>query len=162
MTADPWTPEEIDYVERVNAMREERPDFAASRAIATIRALQRQCSEVRAEMERYAYERNVLFAEITELKTPSGYWTADGDSVEFEHLGSNDYAVDAEGLERYMNQFYPDEGEEVTFTPFHQLPDEQYIVRWLPDPEDPDMRRVRLERVEQSQHPIGDLREEEV
>jgi hypothetical protein len=139
MTAEPWTPNEIDYVERVNAMREERPDFAACRALATIRALQ---------------------AEIAELKTPSGYCDGEGETIWKPDSHGFDPATTVSDLEDMLYQELVDDGDTFTFTPYRNLPPETYIVRWVPDPDDPYIQRVKLERVEQSQHPIGDLREE--
>lgn len=101
-------------------------------------------------------------AEITELKTPSGYWGADGDPLCYED-GTTFSGSPVESfaeLERWATQCLFDDGARIVARPYRAMPEETYIVRWVPDEEDPDMRRVRLDRVEQSQHPIGDLREE--
>lgn len=102
-----------------------------------------------------------LQAEITELKTPSGYATVDGEPYQYENGESLVPVRSFAELERAATQYLLDDGEQFKTRPYRAMPEETYIVRWVPDEEDPDMRRVRLERAEQSQHPIGDLREEE-
>lgn len=99
-------------------------------------------------------------AEIAELKTPSGYWDVDGEPLCYED-GTTFSGSPVESfaeLERWATQCLFDDGERIVARPYRAMRPEKYIVRWVGEKGE---ERVKLERAEQSQHPIGDLREEE-
>lgn len=89
-----------------------------------------------------------LQAEIRELKTPTGYWSQDGDPLCYDD-GEDGAPVETfEDFERWATQRLPDDGERIVARAYKHMPEQTYIVRWVPDAADPDMRRVQLERVE--------------
>ncbi len=90
-----------------------------------------------------------LQSEIAELQTPSGYWDDDGETIWKPDGHGFDPVTTIAGLEEMLYQEIVDDGDPITFTPYHALPKEKYVIRWVPDPDDPDMQRVKLERVEE-------------
>lgn len=193
MSAEPWTPNDIDKNEALIPKEDMGPVenvgwHSMRRAFATIRALQAEVGDMRNiakfnqsaatalgdKVEQMYSERDLndawaeghndgadsmieyqkaeidrLQAEIRELKTPSGYWSQDGDPLCYDDGVTFDGSpVESfEELERWATQCLFDDGERIVARPYRAMPELTYIVRWVPDADDPDMRRVKLERV---------------
>lgn len=108
-------------------------------------------TEFAAACDCAAHIIKALQSEIRELKTPSGYWGVDGDPLCYDD-GTTFSGSPVESfaeLERWATQCLFDDGARIVARPYRAMPEETYIVRWVPDEDDADMRRVRLERVEE-------------